>query len=95
MEKKHYLDPSQMYMLHSICREFAHVIQKEKDEKEYNLEEESINKGLDLGIRSCVMLFNSFLIDKEGKINESELTRMVKSFANKHQGKTEMKSKDN
>ena len=89
MEKKLYLEPSQLYMLHTICRDFAHAIQKEKHEKEYNLEDENINKGLDLGIRSCLILFNSFLIDSDGKINEAELTKMAKSFANKHQGKAD------
>lgn len=80
MAKKLFLKGSELSELHELIVIFAKYLQKHNEELDYDLGDEKVRLGLNLGIRSSLTLLNSFLVDEKGLLEKEGIKKMLKNI---------------
>ncbi|WP_413613359.1 hypothetical protein [Bdellovibrio sp. HCB-110] len=89
MEKKTtFLKVKELESLHLIALDFCQYIQAQYEEQgQYDLRDPKIDQGVNLGVRSVILLLSELLLTEKGQFEKEKIQILLKNIKNKEEGK--------
>ena len=88
MERKSFLSSQELKDLHIISLDFCAYLQEKQNESEqYDLKDQKIDQGVNLGVRSVLLLLSGLLVNEKGLLDKEKIQGLKDNLKNKEQGK--------